>query len=241
MTNTILEICCSSIESAMISAENGADRIELCSSLPEGGVTPSAGIIERAMRELNIPVHVLIRPRGGDFVYTSQEINCMLRDIEICKDLGIPGIVTGALSADGSIDKKTCKLLVSIAQPMKCTFHRALDITPNPFAALDDIMELGFERLLTSGQRSSAEDGMPLIKRMIEYTGKSLIIMPGGGISETNVLKIAEVTGATEFHMSLQTVKHIESSTETVLNALPYKITDGFSVKKVKELLGSAG
>jgi copper homeostasis protein len=233
----ILEICAESLESAINAAKGGADRIELCAALNDGGTTPSAGIIEAALNILNIPVHVLIRPRGGDFCYEPSEINVMLRDIEICKDLGIHGIVTGALLPNGKIDNKACRLLIDKAKPLDCTFHRAFDITSGPLQAMEDVISLGFDRILTSGQKPVAEEGIGLIIQLIKAAGKRLTIMPGAGINETNIESIIRSSGATDFHMSLRSVTHSTSPLEKVLQIPGYMSTDAARVRKVREIL----
>jgi len=197
-----LEICVDSVESAIIAQESGADRIELCCALTEGGLTPGYGLIKSVMCNTSIPVNVLIRPRGADFLYTDKEIDIMRKDIEMCGELGINGVVLGLLNADGSVDVERSAMLAEFARPMSVTFHRAFDVCADPLKALNDIINTGAERLLTSGQKPTAMEGAVLIKELIEKAAGKIIVMPGGGINENNIEEIAKVTGATEFHLS---------------------------------------
>jgi len=197
-----LEICVDNVESAVNAQAGGADRIELCNSLFEGGTTPSGGAISSARDNLSIDLHVIIRPRGGDFLYTDPEYDIMRRDIEICGEYGVNGIVIGILRPDGEIDVDRTAKLINLARPMTATFHRAFDMCTDPFRGLQDVISTGASRLLTSGQRNSADEGMDLISKMIKKSGTRIIIMPGSGINKSNIKKIAKSTGATEFHLS---------------------------------------
>ena len=197
-----LEICADSVESAVNAQAGGADRIELCNSLFEGGTTPSSGAISSARDNLSIDLHVIIRPRGGDFLYTDPEYDIMRRDIEICGEYGVNGIVIGILRPDGEIDVERTAKLVDLARPMTATFHRAFDMCTDPFRGLQDVISTGASRLLTSGQKNSAVEGMDLISKLVNKSGTRIIIMPGSGINESNIEKIAVSTGATEFHLS---------------------------------------
>ncbi len=198
----IVEICTDSVESAIIAESAGAGRIELCSSLSEGGVTPSAGLIESVRRNTGIKVHVLIRPRGGDFLYSGTEFSVMRRDIDMAGELGADGIVTGILNSDGTVDVDRTALLAEYAAPMSLTFHRAFDLCRDPKKGLEDIITAGAARLLTSGQAKSAIEGAPLIRSLIRDADGRLDIMPGGGIDEYNAALLATGTGAREFHLS---------------------------------------
>lgn len=197
-----LEVCVDSLQSAIAAAEGGADRIELCNSLSEGGTTPSAGMIEAARKIINIGLHVLIRPRRGDFLYSAPEFEVMKKDIEIAKALGAEGVVLGILKEDGSIDIARVQELIAIARPLSITFHRAFDLTSAPFKALDELIALQVDRLLSSGQQPSALQGAPLLRELIKRADKRLTVMPGGGISPENIQEIIAKTGATEFHTS---------------------------------------
>ncbi|MBC35193.1 MAG: copper homeostasis protein CutC [Bacteroidetes bacterium] len=204
-TETKIEVCANSLRSALIAQECGAHRIELCTSLNEGGLTPSAGLIVQARKNLNIPIHALIRPRGGDFSYTSEEISEMMEDIQFMKEVGIDGIVIGALDKVGNIDFELCRILVEIAGPMDLTFHRAFDMCRDPFTALMRIKNLGFNRILTSGQANKAIDGIDLIKELIENTDDKISIMPGSGINAENIKHFIDA-GAKEIHVSASSI-----------------------------------
>lgn len=203
-----LEICSGSYLSALAASRAGADRVELCKILATGGVTPSLGFIQMAVN-LPIRVNVLIRPREGDFLYSSYEAEEILRDIRICGAAGVHGVVIGALRPDATIDEDMCRdfLKAARAQSLSTTFHRAIDRTSDIFSALDSVMSLGFDRVLTSGGCPSASEGMETLAGMEKMThthngGLHTIIMPGGGITPDNIREIAERTGAAEFHMS---------------------------------------
>ena len=197
-----MEICVDSVESATVAEAAGAGRVELCSALAEGGVTPSAGLIEAVRRNTDIKVHVLIRPRSGDFLYSDSEFSIMRRDIEVAGECGADGIVTGILNRDGTIDMERTALLAEYAAPMSLTFHRAFDLCRDARKGIEDIIATGAERVLTSGQARSAVDGAPLIKSMIARAAGRIIIMAGGGIDEYNIGLLATGTGAMEYHLS---------------------------------------
>jgi copper homeostasis protein len=183
----LVEICANSFESALAAQQGGADRIELCTELSVGGLTPSHGLIEKVVSELQIPVHVLIRPRSGNFTYTVAELDIMLRDTDFCKTLGCAGIVSGALHPDGSIAVKPLQMLISQAGDLSFTFHRAFDWCPDPFAALDTFKQYSINRILTSGQQPTAEKGLPLLRQLQERSGQKIEIMPGSGINLNNI------------------------------------------------------
>lgn len=197
-----LEIVVYNIESALKAQEGGADRIELCDNPGEGGTTPSFGIIESVRQNVNLDVYVMIRPRGGDFHYTNYEFHSMKRDIYQCQRISVDGIVFGILNADGTLDKKRCKELIDKARPLKVTCHRAFDMTRDPFEALEDCIEVGFDRILTSGHRTSALLGVDLIGELIKKANGRIAIMPGSGVNENTVEEIVRKTGATEIHFS---------------------------------------
>jgi copper homeostasis protein len=199
MPRALLEICVDSVESALAAQEGGADRVELCSALFEGGLTPSAGLLQTVREKVTIKVAAMIRPRGGDFCYTDDELAVMRRDIKVARDLGADMIVLGVLRPDGAIDTAE---LIAESRPLPVTFHRAFDMAADPFAALEDIIRLGAERILTSGQERSAAEGMDLIAELVKRAGDRVIIMPGGGVTERNLRKILDHTGAREIHGS---------------------------------------
>ena len=200
--NFKLEICVDSVESAIDAQAAGADRIELCNSLGEGGTTPGSGTIISARNNLTIGLHVIIRPRGGDFLYSDLEYDIMRREIELCGEYGVDGVVIGILEPDGRIDVERTAKLIESARPMSATFHRAFDLCSDPFKGIEDVISTGADRLLTSGQRNRADDGISLISKLIQHAGKRIIIMPGSGINESNIGLIARGTGANEFHLT---------------------------------------
>lgn len=198
----ILEICAGSVESAIAARDGGAQRIELCAALEIGGITPSAGIIAEARKVEGISLNVIIRPRGGDFLYNSYEAESMIYDIQLCKKLGADGVVIGALTADGDIDTALCRRLIAAADGMSVTFHRAFDMCRNPQQALEELIALGCDRVLTSGQATTAEAGIPLLKELVEQAAGRISIMPGCGVNSGNAAMILQETGATEIHAS---------------------------------------
>lgn len=198
----MLEICCYSVQSAIIAEQSGANRIELCAGVYEGGTTPSLATIQLVKEKVDIPVHVIIRPRGADFCYSDVEFECMKKDILSCKKEGVEGVVSGILLADGKIDIERTKELVDLAKPMSFTFHRAFDMLENHAEALQELMKMGVERILTSGGMQTAEEGIELLAELVERAENRIIIMPGSGVNEDNIGKLRDVTGAKEFHCS---------------------------------------
>lgn len=205
-----LEIIGFNIESCLAAQEAGASRIELCAGPGEGGTTPSYAFIKEAREKLEIDLYVMIRPRGGDFLYSDDDFEIMKNDVAICKQLGCDGIVTGILTTDGKVDKKRCKELIELAYPLEATFHRAFDRVADPFEALEDIIELRFERILTSGLKPKAIEGLEILSKLIKQSDDRIIIMPGSGIIAENIITIAESTAAKEFHSSASFVKQSE-------------------------------
>lgn len=195
-----VEVCCVSSADVREAAEGGAGRVELCENLEVGGVTPSRELLEEVMRVSPIPVNVLVRPRGGDFVFSPEEEAAMVRDIRMCKELGVNGVVIGALRADAGIDVEMTERLVEEARPLSVTFHRAFDCCRDPFAALEEIISIGCDRILTSGQKDSSYEGRELLARLVEAAAGRIVIMPGGGVRVSNISEIEEVTKAVEFH-----------------------------------------
>jgi copper homeostasis protein len=197
-----LEVCVDSLESAINAQIAGANRVELCCNLLEGGTTPSYGTIVSIRNNLSIGMHVIIRPRGSDFFYSDQEFDIMRRDIEVCGESGVDGVVLGILLRDGYIDIERTSKLIEYARPMKVTFHRAFDMCQYPGRGLENIIATGADRLLTSGQKRDASEGSEMIANLIKQADNRIIIMPGGGIDETNISLIARTTGASEFHLT---------------------------------------
>ncbi|MCK6626819.1 MAG: copper homeostasis protein CutC [Anaerolineae bacterium] len=198
----VLEICIDSVESAIAAQEGGANRVELCANLLEGGTTPSAGTIALARKHIEIDLNVIIRPRGGDFLVSEIEFEVMKYDIEQAKQLGANGVVIGLLNADGSVDAARTAALVKLARPLSVTFHRAFDMARDPYEALETLISLGIDRVLTTGQESSALEGLDLITELVRQAANRIIIMPGlsSGVSEQTVRKIVSQSGAREIH-----------------------------------------
>ena len=198
----LLEICAGSVTSCLAAQEGGASRVEFCDNLLEGGTTPSYGAIASARERLQIALNVIIRPRGGDFLYSDIEFDVMERDILACKKLGVDGVVIGLLTADGDIDVIRTRALVALATPMQVTFHRAFDVARDPFKALEDVISTGCNRLLTSGQEANALDGAALISKLRVAAGERLVVMPGAGVRLNNIAQLVAETGCIEFHTS---------------------------------------
>ena len=201
----IVEVVCYNITSVVEAEKGGANRIELCDSPGEGGTTPSFGTIQLAKERVSIPIFVMIRPRGGDFYYSDDEFEVMKRDIISAKQQGADGVVFGVLHSDGSIDKARCRELIQLAYPMKATCHRAFDMTNAPFEALEDCIEAGFHRILSSGQQTCVQNGLALLSSLEAKAAGRIIIMPGAGISEENVAEVLRKTSASEIHISGKT------------------------------------
>lgn len=199
-----IEVCANSVLSAIAAEKGGADRVELCDNLYEGGTTPSAAMIFQAKQQTSIDLFPIIRPRGGDFFYSEVEMQIMLKDMEIARQMGADGFVIGCLSTDGKVDYENCARLIDAAKGLPITFHRAFDLCDDAFEALDVIKELGVQRILTSGQKNKAMDGVSMITDLVKAAGSDLSIMAGSGVNEENVLDIARQTQARAFHVSLR-------------------------------------
>lgn len=244
-----IEICVDTVQSALAAEAGGAKRIELCNSLTEGGTTPSTGLIAVVRESVSIDVHVLIRPRRGDFLFSKLEFEAMKKDIAIAKQLGANGIVIGMLKRDGHIDIKKMQELIDCAYPLSITFHRAFDLTPDPIKSLDDLLHLKIDRLLTSGQQQTALLGVDLIRELVIKAGKEIIIMPGGGIDANNIQEIIRTTGAVEFHTSAShTVEsamifrrnHIAMSNKSSLSEFEQRISDSAQIKAILKAVNDA-
>lgn len=200
-TNTpIFEVCLEGVDGAIAAQRGGAQRIELCAALVEGGITPSLGTIQACRDAVDIDIMVMIRPRGGDFLYSSAELDAMAKDIEACKSIGVTGVVFGMLKEDGQIDQNATRELLQLAQPLSVTFHRAFDVARDPFQSLDTLIELGVNRVLTSGQQATVPEGKEVIRQLIERSADHIGILPGCGITPENVVEMVRYTGAKEFH-----------------------------------------
>lgn len=199
----MVEVCANGVESCLAAQQGGADRVELCAGIPEGGTTPSYGEIKVARRVLTATrLHVIIRPRGGDFLYSDLEVERMAADIAVCRDLGVDGVVFGCLTADGTIDVEKNRYLMECSQGMSVTMHRAFDRAADPEQALEQIIALGFNRILTSGQQPKAIQGVDLLARLNRQAAGRIILMAGSGVTEQNIKEIRDVTGLNEFHFS---------------------------------------
>ena len=198
----IHEICIDSISGVHAAKSAGAHRVELCANLLEGGITPSRGMIRQARKVEGIKLHVIIRPRGGDFLYDDDEFSIQEADIDTAKAERADGVVIGLLQADGTIDVERTRALIARARPLAVTFHRAFDMTPDPFAALDTLISLGVERVLTSGQEATVLEGLPLITELVRRAGEKIIVMPGGGITARNVQRIVSEARPREIHFA---------------------------------------
>jgi copper homeostasis protein len=203
--NYTIEIATTDFESTKAAVEGGADRIELCTALSEGGITPSYGLIKKCRDAFSIPLFPIIRPRAGDFLCSDEEFEIMLEDVRICKEAGCDGIVSGILKKDGSIDKKRTTKLIEAAYPMEFTFHRAFDRCKDPFEAMEELIAIGCQRILTSGQQPTATAGIDMIRKLVKAADSRIIIMPGSGVRKENIKQLADETGATEFHSSVKT------------------------------------
>lgn len=245
MTSSVsLEVCANSLTSALAAQEGGAVRVELCENLKEGGTTPSAGQILLARKLLHIKLYVLIRPREGDFLYTDVEYQIMMADIRYCIEAGCDGVVIGMLNADGTIDKERCLEMVRLAKQwgLGVTFHRAFDMCTDQLQALEDIIEMGCERILTSGGKSTAMEGATVINHLVEQAAGRISIMPGSGVSEANVADLVHFTGVTEVHSSAR--GNVKSKMEykndhILMSTVPgdeYSI-DVTNVERVRELV----
>lgn len=203
----IIEICANSAQSCVEAEAGGATRVELCAAIPEGGTTPSYGEIRMAQKMTStIHINVIIRPRGGDFLYTPVEVESMLYDLDMAKRLNVHGVVFGCLTKEGDIDVPLMRKLIDASGALSVTCHRAFDVCRDPFVALEQLIELGCDRILTSGQQPDAVRGIPLIRELVQRADGRIIIMPGAGVRSTNIARIEAETGAKEFHTSARSI-----------------------------------
>lgn len=232
----LLEIAVFNIESAIKAANAGADRIELCENPADGGTTPSYGTLKTIKEKISIPVFPIIRPRGGDFLYSDNEFEVMVKDVELCKSLGFEGVVLGLLQADGGVDFVRTQKLVEWAYPMEVTFHRAFDRAKAPLQALEDIIKAGCNRILTSGQVPDAFEGKDLIKKLVQQADERIIIMPGSGVMSNNIQELARFTGAVELHSSARKMQPSDMSfiQNSMRETLENISVDTDEIKKMK-------
>jgi copper homeostasis protein len=245
-----IEICVDSVEGAIAAERGGADRVELCDNLIEGGTTPSAGTIKIARARLKIGLQVIVRPRGGDFLYTPTEFEVMTEDIRLAKSLGADGVVIGCLTAAGDVDMDRTQALIDLARPMNVTFHRAFDMCRDPRQGLEDLVRLGADRVLTSGQESTCLEGQELLAELHRQAAGRIIVMPGGGLTPRNVRRIVQATGVAEVHLSARST--VESGMEFRNSRcfmggtlrppeFSWKVTDEKAVRAVVTALGGCG
>lgn len=247
MENVKFEICSGSLQSALNAQEAGADRVELCSALSLGGLTPSYGFIELARKRLKIDVNVLIRPRQGDFLYDSDEIAVMIRDIIACAQMGVNGVVIGALDQFGNVDVDACRAMVAVAKHhgMSVTFHRAIDRACNIMAALEDVISLGADRILSSGGKPTSLEGLETLAQMNAAAAGRITIMPGGGVNAGNIRQILEVSGAQEIHFSGSQTIQSEMIYREGVSFTPDSLGGDFtrtesSVEKIRQMIQAA-
>lgn len=202
MTEICIEVCVEGVDGLLAAQAAGANRIELCASLLEGGITPSAGVIGEALRRAEIPVHVIVRPRGGDFLYTDVEYATMRADVQACREAGAQGVVIGLLTADGQVDVERTTELVRLARPMSVTCHRAFDMTSDPAQALESLIRCGVDRVLTSGQRDTAIDGLDNLRRLNEQAGDRIVIMACGALAPDNIAQVRRTARLKELHFA---------------------------------------
>ncbi|WP_194852085.1 copper homeostasis protein CutC [Nonlabens antarcticus] len=227
----LLEICTANFQSAVNAQQAGAQRIELCSELAMGGITPSYGFMKQVAEQIEIPVMVLIRPRSGDFLYSKDEFEIMLKDIKICKELGFHGVVSGVLNSDFTIDVERTKLLVEAAKPLEFTFHRAFDHAVNPLVAVEQLAAMGVSRILTSGQSEKAIDGLDNLKAYQKVAGKKLMILPSGGINAENCSAFAKA-GFSEIHASATQVLKQTDHQKIPMNSPKFMAENSIAVSK---------
>lgn len=202
MNHPLIEICVEGIDGAIAAHQGGADRVELCASLLEGGITPSIATIRQTVAAVPIPVMVMLRPRGGDFLYSDREFETMLADAEAIRATGAAGIVFGCLTPDGAIDEPRTRALVHAARPLSVTVHRAFDMTANPEAALEALISCGVDRVLTSGQQPTALQGLPLLSALVRQSAGRIIILGCGDLDETSIAQVHHAAGLAELHFA---------------------------------------
>ncbi len=239
----LLEIAVFSFESALIAQQSGADRIELCENPADGGTTPSYGYLKKAIEKIQIPVFPIIRPRGGDFLYSDAEWDIVLNDIRLCKDLGFSGIVTGSLHRDGLVNEAQLQQAVSLAYPMEVTFHRAFDRVSDPLIALEQVIAAGCTRILTSGLHPEVIAVTPLLKQLVRQAGNRMVIMPGSGVRSSNLAQLRAATGAREFHSSARLL--VPSGMNSLNLAMQENLenisVDAAEISRMKQIVSTPG
>ncbi|MEN9548737.1 MAG: hypothetical protein RIR12_1328 [Bacteroidota bacterium] len=239
----IIEIATSDFATTQSAVAGGADRIELCANLAEGGTTPTYGTIRQCREKFDVALYPIIRPRGGDFLYTDDEFKIMLQDVKLAKDLSCDGVVIGLLQGDGTIDIKRTNQLIEAAYPLGVTFHRAFDRCKDPLQAVEQLIALGCERILTSGQQPTVTEGLAMLIQLNQTANNRIIIMPGSGLRADNIKTLAEQTGCTEFHSSLRAKEKSKmdfmhpafaNSAESYMN----NSIDANEVRKLRNALG---
>jgi copper homeostasis protein len=238
----ILEVCAFNLQSAVIAEKVGAKRVELCENPADGGTTPSYGTIKQTREKIGIALYPIIRPRGGNFFYDEEEFAIIKQDIQLCKELGCDGISIGVHKQNGEIDTARLKRLVEWAYPMGVTCHRVFDATPDPLQALEEIINCGCERILTSGQRSTASEGMALLAQLVQQAAGRITIMPGAGVRSGNIQSLIDGTGAAEFHTSARITAPdpVSFRNPLITDAGPWYIANEEELKKILEVLEKA-
>lgn len=241
LDRALLELCIDDPAGLAAAAAGGADRVELCSALSVGGLTPSAGFVRQA-KESGIPAVAMIRPRAGGFIFTDDEIELMLKDIAYVREVGLSGVVLGVAKPDGTLDVENLKRLLDAAGPLETCLHRVFDLTPDPFAAVDTAVELGFNRILTAGQKASVPEGLDLLVELGRYAGDRISIMPGGGITLGNVGAVIRSIGISEIHTSCSSIR--PQAPEPVVRfgfapGGPRKVVDPEAVGKMRRMLAA--
>jgi copper homeostasis protein len=237
-----LEVCANGLGSAIAAQEGGAFRVELCDNLIEGGTTPSYGQIAVAKKQLNIEIWPIIRPRGGNFIYSDLEFEVMKQDILNCKELGCDGVVVGLLNKDNTVDEERCRIVIALANPMPVAFHRAFDVSSDLFQAMEVIISLGFVRILSSGGKDTALLGVTNLQALIKQANGRIELMPGAGVNVSNAAQILEITGASSIHASLSAMvppENLGAAEISGLNDMPYRLTEKVMVTKMQSILES--
>jgi copper homeostasis protein len=237
----LLEVCAFNLQSSIIAEKVGAKRVELCENPADGGTTPSYGTIKQTREKIGISLYPIVRPRGGNYFYDDNEFEIIKQDILLCKELGCDGISTGISKLNGEIDTERLKRMVEWAYPMGVTCHRVFDATPDPLQALEDIITCGCERVLTSGQRSSAPEGIDLLSKLVNLAAGRIIIMPGAGVRSTNIEMLISNTGATEYHTSARMTAPdpVTFRNPAILDATNWYLANEEELRKIMEVLNA--